>query len=305
MAAKRVTQHSGRKNRSTGIVYNPKHNDRSFDAPADNIDATRTPSNIYYTWNGAADFTQSERDFFTQTYQASLDNTNAKYKKEGHLDRIKTMDDWLKDSKKAPEEVILQIGSVDDGYPDNETFTSCVKEYIQELEKFSSNMTVLDYAMHFDEAVPHAHIRRVWHYADKDGLVKPGQNQALDKLGIPLPDPNKAKSRTNNRKVSFDKLMREKWIDICKKYGLNIISDPIPDAKHNQSKEQMVRTKYQNIIKATEQAEKECAETHEKAQEWLETVSECKSTVEGLERQEKAIKSVLEHTNHQATSAKE
>jgi DNA repair exonuclease SbcCD ATPase subunit len=300
---KRVTQHSGRTNTKTGAAYKPGHNDRTKGI-GDNVDLTRTHTNLYATWNGIESFEQAERIYYEQTYGEGLNSLNERYIKQGKKQQVKSIDDWLNDKQKAPEEVILQIGSVADGYPDIDTFKACVKDYIRELGLYKSNMTVLDYAIHLDESVPHVHIRRTWHYEDKDGFTRPGQEKALAKLNIPLPEPDKAKGRYNNRKMTFDAHMRERWIEICREHGLNIIDEPIPDAKHNQTKEEYIRTKYEQTIKATEQAEQRAERASEvfrqaedAAQKTMEradryhaqTLQEARETLQEIETRKTAL----------------
>ena len=241
----RVTQHSGRVTRS-GKSYNTKHNDRSFDSQADNIDPDRSHLNVYWNYYGNPDLTfdQAEQIFYEDTFKQTLDQTNAKYTKSGHKDRCKTMDQWRSSKQHCPEEIIIQIGSVE-GHADPEIFKQCVSEYLAELEQYN-RIKVLDYAIHLDEAVPHAHIRRVW-LAQKDGLWTTGQEQALKDMGVDLPDPEKSPGKNNNRKMTFDKRMREKWLDICERNGLTVERDPLPDGKHNRTKEEMIRDKFRDL----------------------------------------------------------
>ena len=53
------------------------------------------------------------------------------------------------------------------------------------------------------------------------------QDKALEELGIGLPDPDKPKSRYNNRKMTFDAICRELFLNICKKHGLEMEMEPI------------------------------------------------------------------------------
>ena len=64
-------------------------------------------------------------------------------------------------------------------------------------------------AYHFDEATPHAHLRRVWKYTDRRGYVRIGQDKALRRAGVELPYPGKPEGRYNNSKVMFDAMARE------------------------------------------------------------------------------------------------
>ena len=44
----------------------------------------------------------------------------------------------------------------------------------------------------------------------------------MKKLGVELPNPNEAESRSNNRKISYDKMCRKMWIESCKKFNVNV-----------------------------------------------------------------------------------
>lgn len=256
----RATQHSGRVGK-TGKGYSTKHNDRSFleEAEADNIDQNRTPLNVtwqcYQNTNPELTFEEAESAFYEQVFSAVLEKTNEKYKKSRHSERCKSMDEWRKSRQHCPEEVILQIGNMDASVPDS-VFKECVSDYLRELNKYSGqNMQVLDLAVHLDEAVPHAHIRRVWMCQDKDGMWTTGQEKALEALGVELPNRGECPSKTNNRKKTFDAHMRETWLNICEAHGINIDREPIPDARHNRTKEQYIRDKMQDMQERTKELE--------------------------------------------------
>lgn len=57
---------------------------------------------------------------------------------------------------------------------------------------------------------------------DKDGHFIIAQEKALREAGIELPDPSKPEGRYNNRKITFDKMRREMFQEICLKHGLSM-----------------------------------------------------------------------------------
>lgn len=77
-----------------------------------------------------------------------------------------------------------------------------------------------------DEASPHIHERRVFLYTDSQGHKAVGQNKALEQMGIGLPNPDKPRSRYNNRKQTFSKICRDHFLQICKEHGLQIEETP-------------------------------------------------------------------------------
>lgn len=78
----------------------------------------------------------------------------------------------------------------------------------------------------------------------------------MKKLGVELPNPNEAESRSNNRKISYDKMCRKMWIESCKKFNVNVEEVPLLNQKHNMSKEEMIREKYAQLEKQINKNEK-------------------------------------------------
>lgn len=254
-----------------------RHNDRTFlqgkseqerQEMAPHIDASRTADNM--TWRvgrkgwhkgTGGDIDTAERDYYRRRYGAAQDAKNARYRAQRHPERCKTTDDLYTGRLTRPEEQILQIGSKDEQV-DPEVFRACVQDYIKELNAWNrahgKHMQILSVSVHFDETTPHAHIRRVWEYDSKDGRTL-GQDKALEAAGVPLPDPGKAKGRHNNRKMTFDREMRDKWLDICEAHGLQIDREPVPDMRH-KDKADFIRDRIAGeIAQAREQADIETA----------------------------------------------
>ena len=254
-----------------------RHNDRTFlqgkseqerQEMAPHIDAARTTDNM--TWRvgrkgwhkgTGGDIEAAERDYYRRRYGAAQEAKNARYKAQRHPERCRSTDDLYTGKLTRPEEQILQIGSKDEQVSP-EVFRACVKDYIKELNDWNKahgrHMQILSVAVHFDETTPHAHIRRVWEYDSKDGRAL-GQDKALQAAGVPLPDPGKTKGRHNNRKMTFDAQMRDKWLDICEAHGLQIDREPVPDMRH-KDKADFIRDRIAGeIAQAQEQADIETA----------------------------------------------
>ena len=85
---------------------------------------------------------------------------------------------------------------------------------------------ILDWAIHGDEAVPHAHIRKVFDYTDQTGVKRISAKKALELEGFERPEPNKQENVLNNNKITFDQHMRQKWYDICEEHDLIIEREP-------------------------------------------------------------------------------
>lgn len=252
----RTMQHNSRASAS-GRVHGTKHNDRNFDVEkADNIDSERSSGNIYENCfnDFSLTFDEVELKFYEEAFGEQLRKTNEKYEKNGHAERCKTMAEWKMLKRNAPEETTMQIGKMEE-HVSADVLMKCYREYSARLEEWNlangNPFTTLTTALHVDEAVPHVQTRRVWHYATEDGSLHVGQEKALAAAGVELPCPDLPEGRKNNRKAVFDKMCREMWLDVLHERGLDIERVPVPDGKHNRDKEEMIRDKYEALIKET------------------------------------------------------
>ncbi len=304
----RVTQHNGRI-RKGGQPYSPKHNDRNFDvSKADNIDPSRTPLNRYWAigskkWYGPDDdkptFEDVERDYYEKHFMAMYEASRERSRIRGQLKRVKPFEEWRKAWQYVPEETCLQIGSVADGTVDRKTFSACVGDYTKALNAWNNKhgrpFTILDVAYHFDEATPHAQYRRVWHSINPEtGIDEIGQEKALERAGVALPDPEKPVSKDNNRKMTFDREMREKWLEICEKHGLDIEKIPEPGRKHNQTKEEYITDKQQARQEELDGREAAIVAAEEQAQTANKAYADTYFATSELERKKAALESEID-----------
>ncbi|MGN0745930.1 MAG: hypothetical protein ACI4ML_04570 [Aristaeellaceae bacterium] len=243
----RVSRHNGRAGKHG--VYNPKHNDRSFDVEnAENISKDRTSLNLYWDCiNGLRtheenstgqypSFTQHEHDEYERRYGHYVAEQNKRNIKAGHAKRNRTVDDLLADARICPEETIYQIGKEGD-CPPPEVLTAIVTEFFATIEEhFGEHVHVLDWALHLDETSPHIHARQVFDVVNRYGEREPKQEKALETLGIPLPEPDKKPSRVNNRKITFDKICRELLLGICQEHGLSVETEAIYGGRESREK---------------------------------------------------------------------
>ena len=135
---------------------------------------------------------------------------------------------------------------------------ACYKELVKFRNKLvGRHCKTLNVALHLDEpeGTPHIHERHVWMFVDeRDGIVKIGQEEALKHAGLDLPFPEKPESKFNNRKITFDNIMREKWYDIVEERGIQV--DRKPDKKkrkHMRKEEYIAYAKKQEKERALEQ----------------------------------------------------
>lgn len=223
----RATIHNGRTSHLG--AFTPKHNDRNFNIKnAEHIDPERVKNNRYWNWTGNPEttFEAAEQAFYEKHIQKHLDAQNARYRAQRHAERAKTMDEYRKSPQTCPEEVILQIGKLGDTIP-ADMMARIIQEQINWEQQTFPGVRVLDVALHMDEqGAPHIHERRAWVYTDKDGNFAISQNRSLEQMGVELPNPNKPRSRFNNRKMTFSRMCREHLLQICREHGLEIEEMP-------------------------------------------------------------------------------
>lgn len=281
MAKKRATQHSGRK--SSKGAFSPKHNDRRYEfETANNINKDITENNLYYNFydgkykhkdrDDKMTFENAEGKFYSQHFKKQWVDTNWRYKNQRHSEKCKSFEDWCKMDCNLPEEVYFQIGDKED-HVDANTFLKVFNTYNKSLNDWNKShgnpFTVLDMAIHLDEAVTQAHVRRVWHSKKSDCTNIIGQEKALEKAGIQLPKPNEKKSRYNNRKMEFDKMTRGMWLDACKQHGLDIETVPVPGARHNMSKDETIAVKFAEKQKELDKREAHISDLEAQAEKYV------------------------------------
>lgn len=241
----------------------PRHNDRDFDlSKAEHIDTSRTEKNRYVTIYPGMSFLDTEIRFYKENFGAYVDDVNERRRKSHRKEKKMLTTEILRhDSRTKPEETIIQIGDLNE-YPDD---PDILLHVFNDLQKYSNKITrqhckILDAAIHMDESTPHIHIRKVWVY-EKDGIKRIGQEESLKRAGIPLPYPDRPQSKFNNRKIMYDRMMREKMLELCKERGLEI--ETVPDL-HNR--EYLTKEKLVQKI----QADRERAERRRRRQRELE-----------------------------------
>lgn len=172
-----------------------------------------------------------EITLYFDLYGETWHKQNQKHIKDGHKNRCKTMLEWASSKNYSPVEDILQIGNADVGYIPIETLQDCINELMTWEEKtLGKNIQHISIALHLDETTPHCHKRDTYVYWDNEGLPHPCVKKALKQAGIPLPDPSKPESKTNNRKAMYDQMRREAFYDIIEKHlSKDYVLDRIPD----------------------------------------------------------------------------
>ena len=162
------TRHNGRSGKNG--VYNPLHNDRRFNPEhSEHIDNERVRQNIYWDcYQGYTtmedkgkennfSFEQIELAFYEEHYGNYVMKQNERHVKARHPDRCKEVEDVWKNKKTCPEESIYQLGTIDE-HASVETLILVFDEFKKEFdERFGSNVHIIDWSLHMDEATPHIH----------------------------------------------------------------------------------------------------------------------------------------------------
>ena len=192
----KLTRHNGRAGKNG--VYNPKHNDRSFDiANSEHIDEERAKLNLYWDcYNGFRNFKNPEKEnelsatfedveqlFYRQRYHDFVTGQNERNVKNRHPERNKETGDLLKSKKTCPEETVYQIGTLDNHVPP-ELLIEIVTEFMEIVnERFGSHVHILNWALHLDESTPHIHERHVFDCENQYGEIAP-QQEKLFGIGL-------------------------------------------------------------------------------------------------------------------------
>ena len=283
----KLTRHNGRAGKNG--VYNPKHNDRSFDiANSEHIDEERAKQNLYWDcYNGfrnfknpdkenelSATFEDVEQLFYRQRYRDFVTGQNERNVKNRHPERNKETGDLLKSKKTCPEETVYQIGTLDNHVPP-ELLIEIVTEFMEIVnERFGSHVHILNWALHLDESTPHIHERHVFDCENRYGELCPQQEKALEELGIPLPKPEQPKGKHNNRKQTFDAVCRTILFDIAKRHGLHLEQEPSYGGRDYLEKQDYILMKQKEQMAAQEQKLEELTLKIEDVETLLEDVSD-------------------------------
>lgn len=230
-----------------------RHNDRNFDTSiSDHIKSELSKNNIYWTYNG--DTTKSFRDLELEFYELNfgqhLDAQNEKHLSSRHKERCKTLLGYYTNKNTRPEDVIIQVGNVNE-HISAEQLWDAVSDYITQFnDRYGDHCLILDAALHNDEetidvvgnkikGTPHVHLRRVWLAEDKDGHKCVSQNKAIQDIGYIYSG--------RNNKIAFTRRERADIKKICLKNGINIERDAenygehltVPQYKAKKSLEQI------------------------------------------------------------------
>jgi len=309
----KLTRHNGRSGKNG--VYNPKHNDRNFKIEnSEHIDPELAKKDFLWDcYQGFATtemrdreelssrFEKVEQAFYSQRYFDYCDGQHERNFKRGHTERDRTTEDLRLSKKTCPEESIIQIGTKEE-HVDPVVLLKIASQYFSEFEKrFGTNVHILDWALHLDEATPHIHERHVFDVVNQYGEVQPAQDKALEALGVTLPYPDKPKSKTNNRKIMFDSICRTMLFDICKEHGLDLDEEPSYGGRKYLEKQDYILMKQNQ--KLAEQ-EKQIGQKQQEISEAEARIGKTELALKEMESQLSEKQQDLEHAARELSSQK-
>ena len=182
-----------------------------------------------------------ELEFYKNRYMDMLNIQNEKHRLARNYSRVKSIEDIYNSKKYCPTDEIVQYGHINGFLPNKEDFKNMIDEFVNWKINWSKNhgnhLHILSFSINLDKS-PHCHIREIWDYIDEDGVVKIGQEKAMKQSGLKLPNPKEPESRYNNRSITFTKICREKWMNICEKYGYEVERDPLPNKRQHETSQQ-------------------------------------------------------------------
>lgn len=174
------------------------------------------PDNVKHivAYRRVEDAEEAEKLLYGDMFRDELDAQNEAYRKKGNYGRIWTMEDWRKSVRHRPIEDVLQIGNEKNCLPAGELYDVYRQFYNWRKENFGDVFVIVS-AVIYVGYVPHIHERYVLYWTDEDGVKHTGIDTALEQIGIGLPFGKiEGKGRYNNRKMMFDHICREKWLDL-------------------------------------------------------------------------------------------
>ena len=259
--------HNARYHKDTGEVFSPNHNDRNFDLDnAPHIDQTKTAENKYIFFQSVSDdyetIDEYEHIYYEDHFGEAIAKKNAKNIDNSQYDRCINADQYRKKKNSCPEETLIQIGSSktqEKTQASKEVLEAVFADFAEWHDATYPQCVLLDVAFHYDEASYHCQLRQVWTYYDDEGIETVGQNEALAQMGVERPKMDKKKSRYNNAKMTYTADCREKLIEICESYGVEVIKEPKDISKTGLSKLEYQRQQEEERIEQAK-AEREAME---------------------------------------------
>ena len=129
------------------------------------------------------------------------------------------------------------------------------------------------------------------------------KEKALETLGIPLPDPAKKPGRTNNRKVTFDRLCRDLLLAICREHGLEVETEAIYGGRASREKnDYIIEAQREKIAELEKRNAQLTEENTNQARRLAQKTAEMDHKLDSLHHVDTLLETVSETAYNQALS---
>ena len=170
---------------------------------------------VLYTYGGADDIEGAERLLYEEMFDAERESQNGRYRKKGNYGRIWTMDEWRRSVRHRPIENVLFVGNEDCYFYPDALFDAYLQFCEKREERFGNIFLRVSALRYAGSTIPHIHERYVLFWTDAEGIKHTEIDKALEQAGVAVPFPEKEEGQYNNRKMMFDSICREMWLDIA------------------------------------------------------------------------------------------
>lgn len=209
---------------------------RSCRGVADCASCCSDPENarLIHSYRDQPSVKEAEKLLYEDIFREHMDLQNKAHLKKGNFGRIWTPEEFRTSVRYRPIENMLQIGSEKNFLPPRDMWGVYCEYHEWRKENFSDNYELISVVI-YDGITPHLHERYVLYWTDENGIKHTGIDKALKQAGIGLPFPEVEESRYNNRKMLFDRICREAWLDLVeeklKSFPGMELERPDPDSK--------------------------------------------------------------------------
>ena len=155
---------------------------------------------------------EAEKLLYEDIFREEMILQNEAYRKKGNYGRIWTLDEFRTSVRHRPSENLLQIGNKKIFLPPRDMWDAYRKYHKWRMKNFGDVFVLVSVVVYMGDA-PHIHERYVLCHTDENGVRHTAIDDALEQVGVGLPFPEVEEGQNNNRKMMFDRICREAWLD--------------------------------------------------------------------------------------------
>lgn len=169
---------------------------------------------VLYTYGDTGDIEAAEKLLYENMFNDEREAQNERYRQKSNYGRIWTMDEWRTSVRHRPIENVLFVGN-EKCHISSGALLNVYDYFCKEREERFGDIFVRISAFRYaDSVIPHIHERYVLYWEDDKGIKHTEINEALKRAGVDIPFPENDEGKYNNRKMMFDMICREMWLDI-------------------------------------------------------------------------------------------